>query len=156
MFIKAGDLPRRAALPMITNHVTAAITRAGRRPSELRTVNNCRGHHYDVHMMNGFQRFWNKACKESASRKSSLSSLINNEYMMDHARLVSLDRNYFKAHVLEAPNSRGGLGTLSESLCAFIVYTTMFSATILSLILESPSFQYAFFRSLVLPLPCRA
>jgi len=38
MLIKIGDLPRRAALPMITNHVTAVITRAGLRPSGLRTV----------------------------------------------------------------------------------------------------------------------
>ena len=51
--------------------------------------------------MNGFRRFWNKACKESLSGESPLSALIKKEYMMGHAGLVKLDRNYFKTHVLE-------------------------------------------------------
>ena len=101
VFIKIGDLPRRAALPMVTNHVKAVITRAGLRQSGMRTVRNRRGYRHDVPMMNGFRRFWNKTCKESMSKESALSSLIKKEYMMGHAGLVSLDRNYFKAHVLE-------------------------------------------------------
>ncbi|MCE2499028.1 MAG: integrase [Nitrosopumilaceae archaeon] len=56
---------------------------------------------YDVPIMNGFRRFWNKTCKESMSKESALSSLIKKEYMMGHVGLVSLDRNYFKTHVLE-------------------------------------------------------
>ena len=61
-----------------------------------------RGHRqYDVPIMNGFRRFWNKTCKESLSGESALASLIKKEYMMGHVGLVSLDRNYFKAHVLE-------------------------------------------------------
>ena len=56
---------------------------------------------FDVPIMNGFRRFWNKACKESSSRESPLSSLIRKEYMMGHVGLVSLDRNYFKTHVME-------------------------------------------------------
>ena len=52
-------------------------------------------------MMNGFRRFWNKACKESLSRESPLAALIKKEYMIGHAGLVKLDHNYFKAHVLE-------------------------------------------------------
>ena len=52
-------------------------------------------------MMNGFRRFWNKTCKDSISKESPLSALIKKEYMMGHAGLVKLDRNYFKTHVLE-------------------------------------------------------
>ena len=52
-------------------------------------------------MMNGFRRFFNKACKESLSNESPLAALIKKEYMMGHAGLVKLDRNYFKTHVLE-------------------------------------------------------
>ena len=61
-----------------------------------------KGHRqYNVPIMNGFRRFWNKTCKESLSGESALASLIKKEYMMGHVGLVSLDRNYFKAHVLE-------------------------------------------------------
>ena len=56
---------------------------------------------FDVPVMNGFRRFWNKACKESASGDSSLAALIKKEYMMGHVGLVSLDRSYFKTHVTE-------------------------------------------------------
>ena len=56
---------------------------------------------YEVPTMNGFRRFWNKACKESLSKESPLSSLIKKEYMMGHSGLVSLDRNYFKTHTME-------------------------------------------------------
>ncbi|MDE0267350.1 MAG: integrase [Thaumarchaeota archaeon] len=104
MFIKAGDLPRRAALPVITHHVLTIVTRAGLRvrhePSPGRG-SGCRTQRHEVPMMNGFRRFWNKVCKESLSNESPLAALIKKEYMMGHAGLVKLDRNYFKTHVLE-------------------------------------------------------
>jgi len=56
---------------------------------------------YEVPVMNGFRRFWNKTCKESMSRDSPLASLIKKEFMMGHTGLVRLDRNYFKTQVLE-------------------------------------------------------
>ena len=56
---------------------------------------------YEVPMMNGFRRFWNKTCKESVSRDSPLASLIKKEFMMGHSGLIKLDRNYFKTHTLE-------------------------------------------------------
>ena len=51
--------------------------------------------------MNGFRRFWNKTCKESASGESSVASLIKKEYMMGHRGLVALDQNYFKTNLME-------------------------------------------------------
>ncbi|MCE2498755.1 MAG: integrase [Nitrosopumilaceae archaeon] len=101
VFIKSGDLPRRATPSMIMKHVRGAITRAGLRPSVLRAARGRTGYRYEIPMMNGFRRFWNKTCKESMSKESALSSLIKKEYMMGHVGLVNLDRNYFKAHVLE-------------------------------------------------------
>jgi hypothetical protein len=56
---------------------------------------------HEVPVMNGFRRFWNKACKESLSRDSPLASLIKKEFMMGHTGLVKFDRNYFKTQVLE-------------------------------------------------------
>ncbi|MGI0023509.1 MAG: integrase [Nitrososphaeraceae archaeon] len=56
---------------------------------------------YDIPIMNGFRRFFNKTNKETISKDSPLSALIKKEYMMDHVGLVKLDRNYFKTHVVE-------------------------------------------------------
>ena len=55
----------------------------------------------EVPAMYGFRRFFNKVNKETISKDSPLAALIKKEYMMDHTGLVSLDRNYFKTHVIE-------------------------------------------------------
>ena len=68
------------------------------RKAELRGIK--KGRRYEVPVMNGFRRFWNKTCKEAASG-DSLASLIKKEYMMGHQGLVSLDQNYFKTNLLE-------------------------------------------------------
>ena len=100
LFIKAGDLPRRASIPLIKRRVELIIERAGLRQDQ-RTASGRRARRRDIPMMNGFRRFWNKTCKESVSSESALSSLIKKEYMMGHVGLVKLDRHYFQAHVLE-------------------------------------------------------
>lgn len=97
MFIKAGYIPARISTLMIKKHVERVVARTGLRPPS--TPAGTRRH--EVPALNGFRRFWNKACKESMSGESALASLIKKEYMMGHAGLVKLDRNYFKAHVLE-------------------------------------------------------
>jgi plastocyanin len=51
--------------------------------------------------MNGFRRFFNKANKETLSKDSPLAALIKKEYMMAHVGLVKLDRNYYRAHIME-------------------------------------------------------
>ena len=56
---------------------------------------------FKVPMMNGFRRFWNKACKESMSPDSPLASLVKTEFMMGHKGLISLDKNYFQVSPLE-------------------------------------------------------
>ncbi|RNJ78271.1 MAG: site-specific integrase [Nitrosopumilus sp. H8] len=96
IFIKSGDLQRRATIATVRKHVSTVIARA-----RLRVPGSKISRRYDVPMMNGFRRFWNKACKESLSRDSPLSSLIKKEFMMGHVGLVKLDRNYFKSNIVE-------------------------------------------------------
>jgi len=97
IFIKSGVLARRATTVTIKRHVTELITRAGLR--DKTSMASMR--RYEVPMMNGFRRFWNKTCKETASKDTPLAALIKKEYMMGHSGLVKLDRNYFKTHTLE-------------------------------------------------------
>lgn len=94
VFKKEGMLPRRATPHSIKKRVERMIQKAGFR-------NKINGKRYDVPIMNGFRRFWNKTCKESLSRDSPLGSLIKKKFMMGHAGLIKLDRNYFKTHTLE-------------------------------------------------------
>ncbi|MDE0267162.1 MAG: integrase [Thaumarchaeota archaeon] len=96
IFKRVGSLPAKATTPLIKRRIEKVADAAGLRASGRKSRNL-----FDVPIMNGFRRFWNKACKESSSRESPLSSLIRKEYMMGHVGLVSLDRNYFKTHVME-------------------------------------------------------
>ena len=96
IFKQRGIFLKKASQTSITKRITKIILKAGLRIPERK--NNRR---FDVPMMNGFRRFWNKTCKESTSKESPLSSLIKKEFMMGHVGLVKLDRNYFKTHVLE-------------------------------------------------------
>ena len=94
IFKKEGMLLRRASQAGIKKRVERMIKRAGFR-------DKISGKRYEVPIMNGFRRFWNKTCKESLSRDSPLGSLIKKEFMMGHTGLIKLDRNYFKTHTLE-------------------------------------------------------
>jgi hypothetical protein len=94
IFKKEGILLRRATPIGVKKRVERMIKRAGLREK-------IKGKRYEVPIMNGFRRFWNKTCKESLSRDSPLGSLIKKEFMMGHAGLIKLDRNYFKTHTLE-------------------------------------------------------
>ena len=96
IFKKEGPLPKKATLISIRKRMDRMIRGAGLRAEQRKTRRR-----FEVPMMNGFRRFWNKACKESLSKESPLSSLIKKEYMMGHSGLVSLDRNYFKTHTME-------------------------------------------------------
>jgi len=91
-----GSLPRRASSASIKKRVERMTQKAGLRKPLPKGQRR-----YDVPIMNGFRRFWNKTCKESLSRDSPLASLIKKEYMMGHSGLVKLDRNYFKTHTIE-------------------------------------------------------
>ena len=96
IFKKEGVLLRRASRAVIKKRVERMVAKA-----QLRGPLPKGQKRYDVPIMNGFRRFWNKICKETLSRDSPLASLIKKEYMMGHAGLVKLDRNYFKTHTLE-------------------------------------------------------
>lgn len=94
IFKKEGTILRRTTPTEVKKRVERMIKRAG-----LREI--IKGKRYEVPIMNGFRRFWNKTCKESLSRDSPLGSLIKKEFMMGHIGLIKLDRNYFKTHTLE-------------------------------------------------------
>ena len=94
IFKKEGSILRRSTPIGVKKRVERMIKRAGLR-------DKIKGKRYEVPIMNGFRRFWNKTCKESLSRDSPLGSLIKKEFMMGHTGLIKLDRNYFKTHTLE-------------------------------------------------------
>ena len=94
IFKKEGEILRRTTPVGVKKRVERMIKRAGLR-------DKIKGKRYEVPIMNGFRRFWNKTCKESLSRDSPLGSLIKKEFMMGHTGLIKLDRNYFKTHTLE-------------------------------------------------------
>jgi len=56
---------------------------------------------YDIPIMNGFRRFFNKINKETFSKDSPLAALIKKELMMSHTGLLKLDKNYFRTHWME-------------------------------------------------------
>lgn len=94
IFKKEGTVLRRTTPTGVKKRVERMIKRAGLREK-------IKGKRYEVPIMNGFRRFWNKTCKESLSKDSPLGSLIKKEFMMGHTGLIKLDRNYFKTHTLE-------------------------------------------------------
>lgn len=96
IFKKEGDLPRMASNSGIKKRVARMIEKAGLR-NDLKKGQR----RHDVPIMNGFRRFWNKAFKETPSKDSPIAAMIKKEYMMGHAGLFKLDRNYFKTRLLE-------------------------------------------------------
>lgn len=96
IFKKEGDLPRPASPTSIKKRVERMARNAKLRPLLPKGQKR-----YEVPIMMGFRRFWNKTCKESLSRDSPLASFIKKEYMMGHMGLFKLDKNYFKTQVTE-------------------------------------------------------
>ena len=94
VFIVQTGTHKSASTKVLRDRVARIATKAGLRGDK-------RGKRHEVPIMNGFRRFWNKTCKESASGESALASLIKKEYMMGHQGLVSLDQNYFKTNLME-------------------------------------------------------
>ena len=58
-------------------------------------------HKWEVPMLNGFRRFYNKATKNTETGESNLAVHIKSEYMMGHSGITSLDRHYYKADIEE-------------------------------------------------------
>lgn len=96
LFKREGIMPIKASPSSIKKRVERMVTKSG-----IRLPLKKGQRRYEVPVMNGFRRFWNKTCKETLSKDSPLSSLIKKEYMMGHRGLVALDKNYFKTHMLE-------------------------------------------------------
>ena len=96
IFKKQGVFPVRASSASIKKRVERMIAKA-----ELRIPLQKDKRRHEVPTMQGFRRFWNKVCKESLSRDSPLASFIKKEYMMGHAGMFKLDKNYFQTQVIE-------------------------------------------------------
>ena len=96
VFKKYGPLPVRATQVSVKKRIQRMVSKAGLRSPDLK-----KNRRFEVPLMNGFRRFWNKACKESLSPDSPVSSLVKTEFMMGHTGLTSLDKNYFKVSPLE-------------------------------------------------------
>ena len=96
IFKKEGPFPRKATDVSVKKRLERILKNA-----ELRKPLARGKRRYEVPIMNGFRRFWNKTCKESVSNDSALGSLIKKEFMMGHTGLIKLDKNYFKTHALE-------------------------------------------------------
>ena len=95
IFKKKGPAPDRLGAPSIDAQLNKLLHRTGLRqpaPGERR---------YKVPALHGFRRFWNKTMKDAISDDSPVSSLTKKEYMMGHAGMTALDRNYYHAHTLE-------------------------------------------------------
>ena len=57
------------------------------------------GKHYEVPLMNGFRRFFDKQVSDFLTNESPLGTLIKRERLMGHRTgLIPLDRNYYKNH----------------------------------------------------------
>jgi len=82
IFKNEGVLLRRATPNSIKKRVERMATRSGLRKPLPKGQNR-----YEIPLMNGFRRFWNKTCKEALSSDSPLASLIKKEYMMGHMGL---------------------------------------------------------------------
>ena len=94
IFLVQTGAHKNASTKILRDRVARMASKAGLRDSK-------KTKRFEVPIMNGFRRFWNKTCKEAASGDSALASLIRKEYMMGHQGLVSLDQNYFKTNVME-------------------------------------------------------
>ena len=96
VFLIKKGIPKRASYKVLTQLLSKTAVRAGLRGGKAKDAKR-----FDVPLMNGFRRFWNKTCKEALSQDSALASLIKKEFMMGHKGLVPLDKNYFKTNALE-------------------------------------------------------
>lgn len=94
VFITHSGVPKRARPVSIRKRLTRVVNNA-----ELRGAK--KGKRYDVPIIQGFRRFFNKTCKDALSDDSRVSSLIKKEYMLGHQGLVKLDQNYYKTDAIE-------------------------------------------------------
>lgn len=96
LFKQAGVFLKSIKADSIKRRITRTAERAGIRKPLVKGKRM-----YEIPVMNGFRRFFNKTNKETLSKDSPLASLIKKEYMMEHTGLIPLDRNYFKTHIVE-------------------------------------------------------
>ena len=96
VFKRAGPFAKQAKAEAIKRRIERVLAGATILPPMVKGQKR-----REVPAMYGFRRFFNKTNKETISKDSSLAALIKKEFMMDHTGLISLDRNYFKTHVIE-------------------------------------------------------
>ena len=82
------------------NGITIIIKRMAS-SAGVRNLQRGNSRKFEVPLLHGFRRFFDKVVKDAATNESMLSALIKSEFMMGHYGLVPLDRNYYKADVEE-------------------------------------------------------
>ena len=82
------------------SHITSVLIRVSS-SAGVRKRHSSNPHKWEVPMLNGFRRFYNKATKNTETGESNLSALIKSEFIMGHSGLTPLDRHYYKADIEE-------------------------------------------------------
>jgi len=91
---------KRAGISIIALSCDAMANRLNKilKRAKIREPLEAGKRNYDIPIMNGFRRFFNKINKETFSKDSPLAALIKKEFMMSHTGLLKLDKNYFHTH----------------------------------------------------------
>ena len=80
----------------VANWITPLAWKSGVRKTDAK-----KGRRYDVPIVHGFRRFWDKTFSDNRIGDAPMSSIIKREYMMGHYGVVPLDRNYYQTRPLE-------------------------------------------------------
>lgn len=95
IFLATKLLPRPIKTPAIAMRIRRMAVKAG-----LRNQDSKNGPRFNIQLVHGFRKFFNKTCKEALSG-DTVAITTRLEYMMGHQGLVALDQNYFKTDMLE-------------------------------------------------------
>ena len=83
-----------------TNGVTAIVTGIASSAGVRRRQCGNPGK-WEVPLLQGFRRFFNKTAKDTATGETVLATHIKTEFIIGHSGISPLDRNYYKADVEE-------------------------------------------------------
>ena len=91
---------RKPQSMLSTHSINTAITRiASSAGVRRRQRDNPRK--WEVPLLHGFRRFFNKAMKDTKTGETPLSTIMKSEFIIGHSGLAPLDRNYYKTDVEE-------------------------------------------------------
>ena len=80
----------------VANWITPLAWKSG-----VRETHTKKSRRYNVPIVHGFRRFWNKTYLDNRIGDMPMSSIIKKEYMLGHCGVMPLDRNYYQTHPME-------------------------------------------------------